>query len=97
MDLVVTYDIATLTRADRRRLRQVAKVCEGYGIRVQASVFECRLLTSTQLAQFVGELDDTIDHITDSVHIYTVTPGPAGPRHILGKRPPHRLGNPWIL
>ena len=43
MLVVVCYDVNTETRAGRRRLRRVAKVCESSGQRVQYSVFECRL------------------------------------------------------
>jgi CRISPR-associated protein Cas2 len=35
---VVAYDIT-----DQRRLQRIAKICEDYGLRVQYSVFECRL------------------------------------------------------
>jgi len=35
---LVAYDIA-----DHKRLSKVAKICEDYGVRVQYSVFECRL------------------------------------------------------
>ena len=43
MLVVVCYDVNTESRAGRRRLRRVAKVCESVGQRVQKSVFECRL------------------------------------------------------
>lgn len=43
MLILVTYDVSTETRAGRRRLRRVAKVCEGTGQRVQKSVFECQV------------------------------------------------------
>ena len=43
MWILVTYDVNTGTATGRRRLRRVAKICEGYGTRVQKSVFECRL------------------------------------------------------
>lgn len=36
--VVVTYDVSTETAAGRRRLRRVAKACEGYGQRVQKSL-----------------------------------------------------------
>jgi len=44
MDLLVTYDVETVTPQGQRRLRKVAKICEAYGHRVQKSVFEvvCR-------------------------------------------------------
>jgi CRISPR-associated protein Cas2 len=35
--------VNTETKAGRRRLRRVAKVCEGSGQRVQKSVFECKV------------------------------------------------------
>ncbi len=35
---LVAYDIT-----DEKRLRGVARICEDYGVRVQYSVFECRL------------------------------------------------------
>lgn len=48
MLVLVCYDVNTETKEGRRRLRRVAKVCEGTGQRVQKSVFECQL----DLAQF---------------------------------------------
>ena len=41
MLVVVSYDVSTVDRAGRRRLRRVAKTCLDYGQRVQNSVFEC--------------------------------------------------------
>jgi CRISPR-associated protein Cas2 len=43
MLVIVTYDVSTETAAGLRRLRRVAKVCEGTGQRVQKSVFECQV------------------------------------------------------
>ncbi len=43
MLVIVCYDVKTDTGAGRRRLRRIAKVCEGNGQRVQKSVFECRV------------------------------------------------------
>ncbi len=43
MLVIVCYDVNTEDRAGRRRLRRVARVCEGTGQRVQKSVFECRI------------------------------------------------------
>lgn len=41
MLVLITYDVKTDTKEGQRRLRNVAKVCENYGQRVQKSVFEC--------------------------------------------------------
>lgn len=43
--LLVTYDVA-----DDRRRRRVAKTLEGFGRRVQHSVFECRLRPAERAA-----------------------------------------------
>lgn len=48
MLVLVCYDVNTETKEGRRRLRRVARVCEGTGQRVQKSVFECQL----DIAQF---------------------------------------------
>lgn len=69
MDILVTYDVDTSTRAGERRLRKIAKVCEAYGMRVQKSVFEvvCR---DTDKLKLTTALNDTIDPTTDSIRIY---------------------------
>ncbi|RIK40963.1 MAG: CRISPR-associated endonuclease Cas2 [Chloroflexi bacterium] len=69
MRFLVTYDVATDTRAGRRRLRKVAQVCLAYGQRVQKSVFECTL-NETQMAQFEHRLVACIDESEDSLRIY---------------------------
>ncbi len=43
MLVLVTYDVSTVEKAGRKRLRRVARVCEDYGTRVQKSVFECQV------------------------------------------------------
>lgn len=43
MLVIVCYDVNTETKAGRRRLRRVAKVCESTGQRVQKSVFKCKV------------------------------------------------------
>ena len=43
MLILVTYDVSTVEKPGRRRLRRVAGACEDYGTRVQKSVFECQV------------------------------------------------------
>lgn len=69
MYIVVAYDVNTLTGAGRRRLRKIAKVCEGFGQRVQYSVFECTV-TDAQFERLRHKLEDTIDGNEDSLRIY---------------------------
>lgn len=96
MDLIVVYDIATENKKDAKRLRLVAHVCEGFGVRVQDSVFECRL-SAIALEQFKIELEDTIDEGRDSVYLYHLNGELRNARTRLGAREPHEAGTPWLL
>jgi CRISPR-associated protein Cas2 len=69
MDLLVTYDVETVTPEGQRRLRKVAKICEAYGHRVQKSVFEV-VCKETDKVRLVAALQATIDPAQDSVRIY---------------------------
>ena len=72
MLVVVTYDVSTETAAGRRRLRRVAKVCEGMGQRVQKSVFECQV-NEMQLEQLERALLAEIDEAHDNLRFYRIT------------------------
>ncbi|MFE1316371.1 CRISPR-associated endonuclease Cas2 [Kitasatospora phosalacinea] len=69
MDLLLTYDVDTTTPEGRRRLRKVAKLCEGHGLRVQKSVFEI-VATDVDLLHLLDDIGKTIDTDTDSIRIY---------------------------
>ena len=68
-DYLVCYDIDTVSSGGERRLRQVAKTCEGFGVRVQQSVFECVLGEPDRL-RLVARLRGIIDDTRDNVRIY---------------------------
>ncbi|EQD52637.1 CRISPR-associated Cas2 family protein [mine drainage metagenome] len=72
MLILVTYDVSTETRAGRRRLRRVAKVCQNYGQRVQKSVFECRIDKITYEV-LEHELLDEIDSNEDNLRFYRLS------------------------
>ena len=69
MDILVSYDVATGDSAGRRRLRHVAKICCGFGQRVQKSVFECRV-NLMQLEKLRSQLLKHIHTEKDSLRIY---------------------------
>lgn len=69
MLVLVTYDVATSTPAGRKRLRQVAKVCVGFGQRVQNSVFECQV-DPAQWTRFKRLLLDLSNPAEDSLRFY---------------------------
>jgi len=67
--VLVSYDVATTTKAGRRRLRRVAKTCLDFGQRVQNSVFEC-VVDPTQWTQLRLRLLGIIDENEDSLRVY---------------------------
>lgn len=71
MLMLVSYDVSTVNPAGRRRLRRVAKACEGWGIRVQNSVFECNLDWSQWVA-LKAKLESICDPVCDSLRYYNL-------------------------
>lgn len=69
MLVIVCYDVNTEDKAGRRRLRRVAKVCEGTGQRVQKSVFECQV-TLAQMEELERRLLSEIDITSDCLRLY---------------------------
>lgn len=69
MDLLVAYDVDTTDKAGEARLRRVAKICKGFGQRVQWSLFECRV-TKAQFEELVDRLQDAMNAETDSLRVY---------------------------
>lgn len=72
MLVIVCYDVVTETKEGRRRLRRVARACEGIGQRVQKSVFECRV-DVMQFEAFERKLLDIIDVDEDCLRFYRLT------------------------
>ncbi len=71
MFVVVTYDVNTETTEGKRRLRNVAKICKNYGVRVQNSVFEC-VVDSVQLMELKSKIGEVMCCETDSVRYYNL-------------------------
>ena len=69
MLVLVSYDVSTVTPEGKRRLRNIAKKCQDYGIRVQNSVFECNV-DSAQWCGLKNELEQICDPGTDSLRYY---------------------------
>lgn len=69
MLVLITYDVRTENKAGQKRLRDVAKLCENYGQRVQYSVFEC-LVDPDQWIKIKQRLIDQIKADEDSLRFY---------------------------
>ena len=69
MMVLVTYDVSTESPEGKRRLRQVARLCQNYGQRVQFSVFEC-LVDPAQWTRLRAALIAKIEPEEDSLRFY---------------------------
>ncbi|MCA3217827.1 MAG: CRISPR-associated endonuclease Cas2 [Burkholderiales bacterium] len=74
MLVIVCYDVNTETKAGRRRLRRLAKVCESTGQRVQKSVFECQV-SLMQLEELERRLLSEVELKEDNLRLYRMSDG----------------------
>ena len=86
MLVLITYDVSVTTSEGRRRLRNIAKTCQDYGVRVQNSVFECEV-EPAQFARLKQQLLDIYDPEEDSLRFYFL--GKKGRRRVehVGAKP----------
>ncbi|WP_335323057.1 CRISPR-associated endonuclease Cas2 [Spirochaeta thermophila] len=66
--VVVSYDVGQ-DEGGQKRLRKMAKLCEGFGQRVQYSVFEC-LVDPAQWVNLKAHISSIINPEYDSVRFY---------------------------
>ncbi|MDA3900183.1 MAG: CRISPR-associated endonuclease Cas2 [Spirochaetes bacterium] len=69
MLVLVTYDISTIGTEGGYRLTRIAKTCTNYGIRVQNSVFECKV-DPAQWEMLKSELLRIFNKDEDSLRFY---------------------------
>lgn len=69
MLVLVTYDVSTTHQSGQKRLRHIAEACENYGLRVQKSVFECRV-DPAEWERLKAKLLDLYHAETDSLRFY---------------------------
>jgi CRISPR-associated protein Cas2 len=96
MELLITYDVDTTDRQGERRLRRVAKICEGFGHRVQKSVFEV-VCNPVERLRREASLREVLDETTDSVRIYQLDKGTFHKAQHLGAAVNAAHREPWII
>ncbi len=96
MLILVTYDVSTVEKAGRRRLRRVARACEDYGTRVQKSVFECQV-GQKEWASLRDRLLHEIKTDQDSLRFYFLDENAAQRTEHHGIEKPVDLSEPLIL
>ena len=65
---LVSYDVS-----DPKRLRRIARIMEGFGTRLQYSVFECPL-DDIRLAELKSRLQPVMNHNEDQVLFVSLGP-----------------------
>ncbi|MGC9158914.1 MAG: CRISPR-associated endonuclease Cas2 [Terracidiphilus sp.] len=96
MLVVVAYDVNTETDAGKRRLRQVAKLCENHGQRVQFSLFECSL-QNDMWVKLRARLAAAIDPESDSLRFYFLGNAWHGRVEHIGAKRSHDPESPLIV
>ena len=84
MNILITYDVDTVSKTGQKRLRQVANVCKDYGQRVQNSVFECEV-TEAQFVTLKDRITTIMDMQLDSIRFYFLSSKSHGRVMTLGK------------
>lgn len=96
MLVLITYDVNTMDKAGRTRLRKVAKECLNYGQRVQNSVFECEI-DSAELKQIQHILEGIIDKNKDSLRFYSIGNNYKNKVVHIGSKPSLDINEPLIF
>lgn len=95
VEALLVYDVQTTTTEGQRRLREVARICEGLGRRVQNSVFEIEC-TPAQLITIQHQLQ-TVMHPGDNIRLYRLHRGTLNSVESLGSTPLTRVERDVIL
>lgn len=96
MNFLVAYDVSTQDREGQRRLRRVARACEGYGQRVQYSLFEV-VCSRTTMARLIAELEIIMEADADAIRIYQLDADGLDKVLRLGLRRELPHDGPWVL
>jgi CRISPR-associated protein Cas2 len=95
MRIVVTYDVSTLDKEGRRRLRKVAQTCKDFGVRVQFSVFECSV-GEREWVRLRDKLLSILDPDEDSLRFYFLSADDALKTEHHGVRKPLDVDGPLL-
>jgi len=96
MLVLITYDVSTITKPGRRRLRRVAKACQDYGQRVQFSVFEC-VVGDKEWVLLKDRLLKEIDPTEDSLRFYFLNTVAVDKLEHHGCKKPRDLTEPLVF
>ncbi len=95
MIIIVAYDVNTEKSYGRRRLRRIALACKDFGLRVQKSVFECRV-GATEWMNLRHRLLKEMNEEEDSLRFYFLDNDNAAKTEHHGRGKPEDLEGPLI-
>lgn len=95
MLVLVCYDVAA-DQAGAKRLRRISEACKDHGVRVQYSIFECRL-SDAQWAALRGRLLKEYEPAQDSLRFYFLREDVASRTEHHGVRAPVDLTGPLLF
>ena len=96
MLVLIAYDVVTVDRPGRKRLRRVARACQDYGQRVQYSVFECAV-GDKEWVVLKHRLLCEIDVRQDSLRFYFLDTTAVGKVEHHGTKEPRDLSEPLVF
>lgn len=96
MNILVTYDVDTVSERGQNRLRKVAQICKDYGQRVQNSVFECDV-SETQYLVLREELKEAMNVELDSIRFYQLNKNKSHGLETLGRITSYDYDEPIVL
>ena len=88
---LIVYDIP-----DNRRRYKLSKLLEGYGRRVQESVFEC-FLTQTEMERLYQQVAGRLNHQEDNVRFYWIPPKAMAKTLTIGSAKPEPPPSAYIF
>jgi CRISPR-associated protein Cas2 len=94
--VLVCYDISNVEAGGARRLRRIAEACLDYGVRVQYSVFECRI-EAVAWVQLRHRLLQEFDAEQDSLRFYFINAKDVARTEHHGVRPPVDPTGPLVV
>ena len=80
--IVVAYDVVS-----NKKRKKVSDILEGFGKRVNRSVFECELKNNKQRVELEQKLSEVIDKKSDSIRIYSICANCLSTSTVIGDEP----------
>ena len=96
MIVLVCYDVRTADRKGAKRLRRICEACKDFGVRVQFSVFECKV-SAQKWVELKARLLTEYDAREDNLRFYFLDEGNAAKTEHFGAGRPLDPTEPLVV